>query len=305
MVFYFRFKNKYVIAKEKLVAIYNRALRAAYSSIKIMTCDETIDYILMHKCSLSRFGDGELFIMRMKHGIGFQEVDEQLATDLKKVINSKLDGLLICFPRWLFKEESRAERTDRSQMWCNQYIDRYFYLWVKYISLEYIYGETSFNRRYISMRDKATAKNYFLKLKKIWDNRDCCFVEGEKSMLGVGNDLFDNAKSIQRIIAPSENAYKSKSAIIDCIINEIPKDHLILCALGPTATVLCFELTQKGYQSVDIGHVDLEYEWMIMGAEDPVPVRNKYVNECGSNPNLDCYKNKSYEHQIIRKLNVQ
>ena len=94
--------------KNRLVVIINRILRSACSSIKIMTCDETIEFIIIHNVSLCRFGDGELFIMSGKHGIGFQEPDAQLAADLKMVINSKRDDLLICFPRWLFKDDSLA-----------------------------------------------------------------------------------------------------------------------------------------------------------------------------------------------------
>lgn len=32
-------------------------------------------------------------------------------------------------------------------------------------------------------------------MKAIWKDRDVVFIEGEKSRLGVGNDLFDNVKA--------------------------------------------------------------------------------------------------------------
>ena len=38
-------------------------------------------------------------------------------------------------------------------------------------------------------------------MKGIWEGRDIIFIEGEKSRLGVGNDLFDNAQSIHRILS--------------------------------------------------------------------------------------------------------
>jgi len=44
--------------------------------------------------------------------------------------------------------------------------------------------------------------NMFKKLKKIWDGKDIIIIESEKSRLGVGNDLFDNTKSIKRILCP-------------------------------------------------------------------------------------------------------
>ena len=46
-------------------------------------------------------------------------------------------------------------------------------------------------------------------LQKIYaiKDRDVIICEGEKTRMGVGNDLLDNCKSIKRIICPSENAF--------------------------------------------------------------------------------------------------
>ena len=49
----------------------------------------------------------------------------------------------------------------------------------------------------------------------MWDNKECLFIEGDKTRMGVGNDLFDNAKSIQRILCPSENAFDKYDAILE------------------------------------------------------------------------------------------
>lgn len=39
-----------------------------------------------------------------------------------------------------------------------------------------------------------------------------------------------------------------------------------MISLGPTATVLAYDLFKAGYQAIDFGHVDVEYEWWRMGA---------------------------------------
>ncbi len=39
-------------------------------------------------------------------------------------------------------------------------------------------------------------------------------IEGEKSRLGIGNDLFNNSKSIKRIICPIINAFNAYDKII-------------------------------------------------------------------------------------------
>lgn len=48
-----------------------------------------------------------------------------------------------------------------------------------------------------------------------------------------------------------------------CTVN---KAKLVLIALGHTATVLAYDLAEVGYQAIDIGHIDIEYEWFLMRA---------------------------------------
>jgi len=52
---------------------------------------------------------------------------------------------------------------------------------------------------------------------------------------------------------------------------------------------------------VDIGHVDVEYEWYLMRADKKIPLENKYVHEAGANAELGPYRNETYENQIIAK----
>ena len=40
------------------------------------------------------------------------------------------------------------------------------------------------------------------------------------------------------------------------------KNVLFLLALGPTAMVLSFNLANLGYQALDLGHMDLQYEYL-------------------------------------------
>ena len=61
----------------------------------------------------------------------------------------------------------------------------------------------------IDLKSKKGVPKYIKKLKRIWDKKDVVIVEGEKSRLGIGNDLFDNMKSIQRILCPVTDAFNS------------------------------------------------------------------------------------------------
>lgn len=81
----------------------------------------------------------------------------------------------------------------------------------------------------------------FSLLKKLWEDRNVLIVEGAQTRLGVGNDLFSNAKSIERILAPAKNPFDSYDKILSAIVTHC-KEHLVLIALGPTATVLATDL---------------------------------------------------------------
>lgn len=119
----------------------------------------------------------------------------------------------------------------------------------------------------------------------------------------MGNDLFDNATSIKRIICPAENAYSKLEAIKSSIRLNVEKDTLILGALGPTASILASQLCDEGYQFVDIGHVDVEYMWYLRHAILRETIEGKYVNESGVKTCSDVYDNDStYINSIIDRV---
>ena len=181
--------------------------------------------------------------------------------------------------------------------------------WIKYLNLNRgkiykildknkEYYDTQVTRLYIDLKDKEKVRNRFEKIKLLWKDRKIVIVEGEKSRLGVGNDLFDSAISIERIICPSVNAYLMYEEIFKEITKQ-DKSKLILIALGPTATVLAYDLSKAGYQAIDIGHLDIEYNWYLSGATKKEAVAGKYVNEVGGAPQIEI------EEDILTKYNSE
>ena len=138
-------------------------------------------------------------------------------------------------------------------------------------------------------------------MKKIWENKDILIIEGEFSRLGIGNNLFDNTNSIKRIICPALNSFKVYDKIIKIVTN-LKEKRLILIALGPTATILAYDLFKLGYQAIDIGHVDIEYEWFLRKAKVQIQIKNKYVNEAGGIKHFTTVNDKKYYRQIISKI---
>ncbi|HHK7609236.1 TPA: GT-D fold domain-containing glycosyltransferase, partial [Streptococcus pneumoniae] len=114
-------------------------------------------------------------------------------------------------------------------------------------------------------------------------------------------DLFNKVKSVKRIICPSHNAY----SVVDNIQEEIMKHaegRLILCMLGPTAKVLSYNLCQMGYQVLDVGHIDSEYEWMKMGAKTKVKFSHKHTAEHNFDQDIEFIDDETYNSQIVARI---
>jgi glycosyltransferase family protein len=164
------------------------------------------------------------------------------------------------------------------------------------------YYSSMISRFYIEYKDKSKIPYYIKKLKQIWDKKDILIIEGEMSRLGVGNDLFNNSKSIKRILCPAINAFNVYEKIISQA-KKIDKSNLILLALGPTSSVLAYDLYKIGYQVIDVGHIDIEYEWFLRKAKKKIQIENKYVNEAyGNKYKFGKVKDKNYYKEIICRI---
>ena len=73
---------------------------------------------------------------------------------------------------------------------------------------------------------------------------------------------------------------------------------MILLAIGPTATILAYDLYKEGYQAIDIGHVDIEYEWFLRQAKTKIKIENKYVCEAGAGQNVGDIQDEKYLSEI-------
>lgn len=264
---------------------------------KVASIDETIQRIVEGNCSVSRYGDGEMLLTSPDKEIGFQKGDTKLAERLREVLTSHNEGHLVCVSD-AFEDLSRYNRKAR-RFWRTHFF-LYGSWWDNYLVPERQYYSTFVTRPYMDFASKDACGRWFKDMKRIWNGRDVVFIEGEKSRLGVGNDLFDNVKSIHRILCPPRDAFDH----YDEILNEarkLEKGVLFLIALGPTATVLAYDLFKSGYQAIDAGHVDVEYEWWRIGAKRKVKLERKYVNEVVNGKQV-ADAGDEYRKQIIAKI---
>lgn len=269
-----------------------------YKNIKFIEDEDTINAIVKEKKSICRFGDGEFRIMENIPSNFFQKNDVELSKRLQEVMKSNKENILIGLP---IAFRNLKDYTAKTRVFWKIHIYKYRKQWMKYIDLKKYYCNSSITRCYIDYKDKSTANKRFENIKEIWKDKKVCIVEGSNTKIGVGNDLLNDAQEVKRIIAPQKSAFDKYNEIL-IEINKMSKDYLILIALGPTATVLAYDLANIGYQAIDIGHIDIEYEWFLSKAKKKTAIQGKYVNEAKDNNYNINIKDEEYEKSIIAKI---
>lgn len=271
-----------------------------FRKIKIYNDDETLNEIINKNKSIARYGDGE-FKFIFGRNIGFQKYDKGMSKRLLDILNSKEENLLIGI---------NAPYKQRNLNRLNLHGKNYYKAWFRRFRFRLarilknkVYYSSTITRFYMDLKSKRRVPDFIKRLKKIWDKRDVVIIEGEKSRLGIGNNLFDNMNSIQRIICPVTNAFNRYNEILNTVKTKITKNRLILIALGPTATILAYDLYKLGYQAIDVGHIDIEYEWFLKKAKKKIAINNKYVNERRRRQkSFTPVNDTNYYQQIIAKI---
>jgi glycosyltransferase family protein len=281
-------------------SIKNAIIRRKSPKVEVMTIEKTLNDIIVNKFSVSRYGDGEFRWMVGLKQKSFQEDSEEMKQRLREIIISREPNHIVCLSD-AFGSLKKYKRF--SKRYWMEFMVYYRRQWIGLLDLKKTYYNTNMTRLYMDYKDKRQCGQRFELIKKLWENRNLVIVEGSQTRLGVGNDLFLGAQTIKRILAPTTNAYNKYKSIFSRVC-EVEKDSLILLALGPTATILAYDLCKEGYQAIDVGHVDVEYEWFLMGAKTKVPITNKYVNEAAKFGGTDVKElyDETYKSQIIGRI---
>lgn len=274
-------------------------LKYPFFNINILSIEDTLNTVIRQKKSLSRLGDGEFNLVFLS-SLVFQKANADLSERLKGVMQDRdrNENCLVCIPGSYssLKSLTNSSKHFWSYYWnCNK--SKIFPL----LNHKYCYGDAQCTRIFVNRKDKMESKNYFELWKKIWEGQDILLVEGEFSRFGVGNDLFAGANSISRIICPAENAFDAYGKIRDAIL-EHGKDKLVLLVLGPTATVLSYELSQNNLWVVDSGNLDMEYEWSKINTDRQTSVKGKYTLEAENGTVIDEVCDDIYINQILLRI---
>lgn len=253
------------------------------------TVEDTVDTIVNGGKSLSRYGDGEFMWMLGISYPSYQNLTVELQDALIKSVNVNDDRIIIGLPRAFFYPDECCRKHKMEWIICRAKILPEL---KNIINFQRTFADAGITRPWSDRLDPEYAMETFRQLKRIWSERDICIVEGEKTKLGMGNDLFSEAKSVRRIIGPSINAFQKSEKIFQVIKDNISKETLILFALGPTASILTVQLAQYGYQAIDIGHIDIDYMWFLLRSIERINIPGKYVNEAGR---VKCVQENKYD----------
>lgn len=231
--------------------IMSPAFRDSVFFPSILSKDDTVG-LIKEGFSVSRFGDGEFSIIFGKSRWKFQPYYEDLQTRLSDILLSKAECFIPCInPNFFGPVFNLPDENDRLSVRCFLEESGLLQKSKDIFSKDISYGDALCF--YIeSFHEKAC-------LEEIFSGRDITIVEGEKTRLGVGNDFLSKAKSVRRILCPSIDAWSKYSEILDAALIE-DKERLFIISLGPTASVLSYDLYKAGYQALDVGHADIVYE---------------------------------------------
>ncbi|MCM1153932.1 MAG: GT-D fold domain-containing glycosyltransferase [Roseburia sp.] len=265
-------------------------------SLKVHSVEETIEELICTDKSMIRFGDGEITMIRGR-SLKLQQVEPEIVEGLKRLLAYEHEDMLVTIPE-IFGDLSFYRKESR-QFWKDHLLfSRKVY--ERYCNPDRVYYNTSVSRFYYAMEDKKVCRRQAERIREIWRDKDIVIVEGERTHNGVGNDLLDSAGSVERIIGPSSDAYGKLDELLACC-RAYPKDRLFLVSLGVAAKFLVERLFLEGYRALDIGNLDMEYEWYLHQAQHKDAIAKHDV--IGDKANQEAGYRK-YLEQIKKRVNA-
>lgn len=249
-----------------------------HNKIKVHSIDETIEELRHTEKSMVRFGDGEIVMIKGRDLV-LQKSQPEIAEGLKRILAYPYDDLMVTIPGVF---ETLADHSRESRQFWRDHLLLCRKTYEKYCNPDRVYYSTFISRCYYFAKDKSRCAQWYDGIRDIWKDRSVVVVEGERSHNGVGNDLLDRTAGIERIICPPKDAYGSLNRILEACM-QYDRDRMFLLSVGVAAKFIAMELFEKGYRVLDIGNLDMEYEWYVRGAEQKIPLeKHEIVGEAAN-----------------------
>lgn len=233
---------------------------------RVIKAQETIRALYSSRKSIARFGDGEFNLIEGRD-IGFQKASPKIAERLSEVLSSDDENILIGIPDVFGSLDGYCPHV---RNYWREFLPNNRKRIYNLLDLNKTYYDACFTGYAIQAaeNDEAALNRYYAEMRKIWQNRDVVFIKGRDTET-YANDIYDNIKSAKYIYAPKEHAFEHYDEILNEALKE-DKSSLFIIILGPTATVLAYDLAKKGYQALDMGHLGKDYDWFMRKEEKAV-----------------------------------
>ena len=228
------------------------------SELHILDIPNTIDLILENPKSFCRYGDGELRIM-VGSSQHFQPYHEDLGRRLREIIESSNDKCYVGIDGRYFTSTVNYSENFKRFSKINGLLLRSLIL--KYCNRKRLYINAAFTCLHDTFNfDVPKYAELTKKLKELFRGRNLVIFCGQTVFDKIKYDIFEFAAKRTYVFAQSINAWNQYEEIM-AVARDFPKEKSTLCfILGPTATVVAYDLAQEGYTAWDIGHIAKEYD---------------------------------------------
>jgi hypothetical protein len=223
---------------------------------------ETLERVKSGRLSMARLGDGELALaLDPSTAISFHHGSPELQAELRAILRGQEadeSRLLVCVP-------------GITVAYYRAYWAKYWPALKPLLDRTRTYGNTSVTREALFRLDPEAARRAW---RSVWDGRDVCFITGQGSRFQYDDELFGGLASRRTLYSLPRDAYSDVPRLIGEITASVPRETMILIALGPAATILAARLARLGYWALDIGHLPNAYRTVARGAPpaDALPV---------------------------------
>ena len=241
--------------------------------LRVLNETETVDILAKHPKSFTRYGDGEVSLMRGEDS-AFQAYDPELARKMKEILIKKRDNLYVGLNSSYFQSPTKYSK--RNRKFYRLYGTAYRRFFNDVCDPDNTYLDACCFGGYFRQGDQFDIDSHFVKVRNLFKDKDITIVCGDGILDSLEYDLFGLATKKRIISAPRKNAFSEYDSLLSSIIESTSKKDLICIILGMTATVLAADLADQGFIAWDIGHAAKDYDAYMRKAEKTDEVIDKF-----------------------------
>lgn len=204
---------------------------------------ETLERIAVDGLSLARFGDGELgMAIHPVRDIKFQANSFELSRKLRAIIAEPRADLLVGMPQQAYEK-----------FWVSIFA-RFWPPLTTFLPQDVMWANSQVSRPIAFEREGQALVHAW---RRCWEGKRVSIVTGKGSRFEALPEFFDNTSEMWFEHSLPKNAYSDLPRLHSVIPAARP--DVVLISLGPAGTVLASELSQRGIQSLDVGHLTTSY----------------------------------------------